>query len=183
MSEQLVLYPEAMSQKVEIINTILATLKQVDLIDPKLQSNTSHQYRAGNAFSTLISFLGCSPTIKETSGHDSHKIQIKYYEQGGCFLGGKNTSAPSCPACKHKFQDWQDLLRQWSDDNDLQIHCPSCETASLLQDLDWHYRAAFSSLEVIINDIAEGVALPSDSLLRSLAEQTKCNWHFFYRRI
>ena len=182
-NEQLVLIPGNIQYRPENIPALLDVLQQAGLTGAAIADSSSYRFDVGENFSELISFLGCSPGIPGSSKRDGSCIEFVFYDSGSQFLGGKNTSNPCCPECKHQFKNWQQLLQQWQDNNNTLITCPDCNHESLIPKLNWRYRAAFASCAIIINEISEGVALPADGLLEILKDLSGCDWLYFYRQV
>jgi uncharacterized protein (UPF0248 family) len=182
MIEQLVLCPGHAQGGLIKLNSLLAAIRQAGLIGSKTDNQLADSFQPGDNFTGQISFLGCSPTIKNADGSQQSTVQVILHKSGARFLGGENITSPSCPGCKYKYNNWQALLQQWQTDNETVITCPECKTKKLIPRLNWHYRAAFSDCEIIINHISEGVALPADSLLKILKRHTNCHWKYFYRQ-
>ncbi len=182
-NEQLVLTPVNIQYRPDNIPALLDDLKQSGLIGAAIGDLSSYRFNFGENFSDLISFLGCSPSIPDSSKRDGSCIEFVFYDSGSQFLGGKNTTDPCCPECKHQFKNWQQILQTWQDNNNKLITCPACNHETLIPGLNWRYRTAFASCEIIINEISEGTALPADALLQKLENFSGCNWSYFYRQI
>jgi hypothetical protein len=183
MTEQLVLYPEDIQENLETIGRLPDLVHGAGLTGTETLDKSLASLETGTAFTRLVSFLGCSPTIKNSGDGARTSIQFVYHKSGARFLGGKNTTLPSCSRCKTRFPDWPGLVQQWQKDNDKMIICPECKIEKKIPELNWHYRAGFSNYEIIINEISEGTALPASSLLEILKQHTQCKWHYFYRRL
>lgn len=181
MTEQLIIYPTTQLGSAEKVKSLTAVLQNTGLIadNPELAGF----FNAGGNFPGLISFLGCSPDIKDAEDNIFSTIELNHFQSGIKFLGGKNITSPTCVSCKQKQQNMQKLIQSWQNNINTKITCPNCKTENLIPDLNWHYRAGFSNYEIAINNILEGTALPSDALLNLLEQHTNSTWQHFYRQI
>ncbi len=182
-NEQLVLTPGNIHYLPNNIPGLLNDLKQAGLISAAIGDLPSYHFNTGANFSSLISFLGCNPSIPESGKPGGLSVTFEFYNSGARFMGGKNVSSPRCLNCKHQFSDWQQLLKQWQDNNNTRITCPDCSHETLVTGLNWRYRAAFASCAIVINEISEGTALPADELLKILKNFSGCDWFYFYRQV
>ena len=134
-------------------------------------------YLPGERFLQLITFLGCSPFIRlepenENDNKFSH-LRLSQLHSEPVFRYGRNTTAPKCPRCGHKQNDWLTLIE--TSDN----HCSHCGKPISAADLNWRQSAGWGRLFIEIWGVFPGEAVPSQELIRDLTA-LGCRWDYFY---
>ena len=143
-----------------------------------------NSFLAGIRFMSLVSFVGCSPYLKITpdfSGDaDFTFISVKTSPDLK-FYSNQASRNPKCPECNSVWTDWQTIVsgRDTNTGTDT-ARCPDCGEYVDVTSIDWKRTAGFVRFGLIISNIFPKEAIPSDSLLDFLAEQSSCPWKYFY---
>ncbi|MCW8919349.1 MAG: hypothetical protein OQL08_11125 [Gammaproteobacteria bacterium] len=164
---------------------LLKTLRERRFIADTLEINGALHYHPGEAFMTLITFLGCSPMIAtggKHNGEQSCHIAIEGPSAEPHFLAGDNLKIPRCPYCGHRYDDWQAVVNAWRAAPYAKMTCAECgETLSATQ-LRWRKCAGFGRLFIKVWGIFESEAVPSPNLLSLLESCSGTEWQHFYIR-
>lgn len=106
------------------------------------------------------------------------RIELDTGEKTG-FLCGCNVRDPKCPACSYTIADWPEMLGNWFNEN-RDWSCPECGRSCPACEVDWQNVAGASRFWINVRQIHEGDAVPSDEFLRALADETSCQWRYFW---
>ncbi|MGM0595024.1 MAG: hypothetical protein ACQETD_10850 [Pseudomonadota bacterium] len=143
-------------------------------------------YRPGEAFISLITFLGCSPVISlgepGKTGEEFCKIALEGPHAEPRFLAGDNLKVPRCPGCGHRFEAWQALVEAWRREPEGGFDCPECGRGLSATQLRWRKCAGFGRYFIKVWGVFESEAVPSPNLLSTLERQTGDPWLHFYVR-
>jgi hypothetical protein len=136
----------------------------------------------GPAFSQLLTFLGCAPTVNSQPGADNfYYVDALPHSVAPRFLGGPGTRIPRCPHCREALQHcWRDWLSAWASQARTQPSCPHCAQAVTIPQLNWRGTAGFATTGLRVCGVYEGEAVPSDALLSLLQQHSGVNWGYFY---
>lgn len=179
---RLVLYPLDSTVTVDG-KRLTQLLTESGLIGEEHDWQGEAHFLPGAHFLEQVVFLGCSPFINlappgdDKQGSEYCHIALPSVTQPPAFLGGDNVRTPSCPHCKQAIENWRDGLAASED-----FTCQACGEAISLPDINWRRSAAFARCSVQIWGIHDGEAVPSDLLMKLLAELAGSEWGYFYRQ-
>lgn len=164
-----------------------SALRKEGFIDETFNFNDEIHYRPGLKFSSLITFLGCSPVIAveqhENAGEGFSHIAFHGPSAAPLFISGDNLKTPRCPACGHRFEALQPLVEAWQQQPETHyIDCPGCSKQLTLPQLRWRKSAGFGRYFIKIWGIFESEAVPSPELIALLEQVSGCRWQHFYVR-
>lgn len=167
MHEALILYP--LDPQWAPPRQFVQSLHDCGLIDRPDSADNSYEF--GNAFTSLISFIGCSPTLYNSTGSKLFNIMLPAAANAAVFIAG-NMAKPRCRQCRKIIDNWQHQGET--------VSCPHCHKESHINRLYWKRQAALTRCPIIITGIMDGIAVPSDKLLAILRETSRCEWDYFY---
>ncbi|MES9941655.1 MAG: hypothetical protein ABW104_01720 [Candidatus Thiodiazotropha sp. 6PLUC2] len=182
---RLVLTPKNPYQLPENPEAIFSRLQEIGLIDTPLQ--TGHSYLPGEAFMQLITFMGCSPSIRlapdDSDQPFCHLLLDGPYPRPKLIVG-KNTLPPRCERCRKRLGDWQNTFKIWEAKGDgWQSECPHCGHLQDPATYDFKQSAGCGRFLLYLENIFPQEAIPAQSLLDSLKHSSKEEiWHFFYHQ-
>ncbi len=181
----LILHPKDPDANPTDSTSLIAMLQSLAFIDDSFEFEGKLHYRPGEDFLQLMTFLGCSPVVAlgepGLTGEDFCHVAFEGPEAETRFVGGRNVKPPRCPACGHRFQQWQDLVDAWEDDREgYRLTCPECGSEQTVTALKWRQCAGFGRFFIKVWGIFEGEAVPSDRLLDALREHSGTAWSYFY---
>ena len=165
----LFLYPE---NPVQQIDTQQIT---EDLIKQKFigASLGDRRFATGERFTSLLTFMGCSPHIELEPQENQPYCYIEIHTTDKpVFNHGTNLKKLTCPHCKQKIQV----------SIDKQLVCPKCKNELIPEQLNWRKSAFIASTWITIGNIYELEAVPSDILLNRLQKNTGERWKTAYIR-
>lgn len=142
----------------------------------------SSLYLPGPAFMTLISFLGCSPSVSMAADDDQalNPYFIEVTDSGDSIVAicGALRRAPRCPQCKRVATDWNDALATANTG----LFCAQCRFDSQLSGWDWRHQSGFGRQWINIWGVHEGEAVPGEKLLESLHKLSGLVWNYAWCR-
>ncbi|MFV1998314.1 MAG: hypothetical protein ACC641_09925 [Acidiferrobacterales bacterium] len=133
----------------------------------------------GPKFMSLITFLGCSPTVSKTTENDTQSANeyfIDVTDRSDLIVAvcGTPRQAPRCPQCKQVAPDWN----KSPEAGDVDLVCAICGFGSPCSGWDWGHRAGFGRQWINIWGVHEGEAVPGEKLLNSLQEISGFAWNY-----
>lgn len=148
-----------------------------------ISQQDSALYLPGLEFMTLISFLGCSPSVSMAEADDHQAPNPYFIEITDCgesivAICGALRTAPRCPKCKHVVTDWNDALAT----TNTELFCAQCGFHSPLSGWDWRHQAGFGRQWINIWGVHEGEAVPSEKLMDSLRKLNGGVWNYAWCR-
>ena len=171
---KLYLYPDH-PKYITNIDNLVSILYKVELIEKQIETT---RYRTGNQFTSLLTFMGCSPNIELEPQKNKPYCYIEIETRNRPFLiTGKNTKAVRCLNCKEKV-----TTTFKNDELSNDFSCPNCGNLMDFAKLNWRKSAFFASNWITIGNIYELEAIPSDQLLNTLKNETGVNWKPAYIR-
>ncbi len=159
-------------------------LKDIAFISESIGTSAETAFLIGDAFLSLITFLGCSPFIEVSPTEDGSafcQVRLLGPHSDPKFLRGRNTQPPRCMACRGRLNDWLDKALSW--EQQPQEYCIDCERCGSHQrpiDLQWKQNAGFGRVFIAIDNIFPGEAVPVPNLLQELEKFTGTDWRYFY---
>jgi len=178
-TSRLIFTPQDSTQAVDA-SQLLQLLTQLELItQPSYREN---HYLPGDGFTSLITFLGCSPNISlqpdDSDADDNHCfISIVSTTQQIKCLGYTRQCHPKCPHCRKRIADWQSS--NWQQPDAL-CQCDKCGSETAYAHLNWKHECCFARGGFSIANIYPHEALPTDQLLERLQQQTGVVWDYAY---
>lgn len=164
---------------------IALRLQGVGLIGERYCIDDVVRYLPGEFFLELISFLGCSPHVRlaPEENHPFCSVEIITSIHQPKFLGSHHPDIrpPRCPKCRTPVLHWERLVALWQQGDDtVRWDCPTCCESFALTAIHWRRRAAFASSFVIIHNIFDGEAVPSEKLLNFFEDASGTAWDYCY---
>lgn len=181
---RLVLTPEDTFYVPADVAALLARLRGIDFIGAHILPENEADYLLGERFMQLVTFMGCSPYIQLKPTEDSKpfchlKIDGPYTDP--VFLGGKNSNAPSCKACRKRIPQWEALINAWSKQPQrYQATCPHCGNLQNPATYNWRQAAGTGRFFLLVENIFPQEAQPSTALLKALQGDDDKAWCYFY---
>jgi len=153
-------------------------LERIGFIQGKLPGEPV-RYRLGESFMGLVTFMGCSPSLRlEPGGGNEPFCYAAFqgpYEQPR-LLVGTNTTPPRCTACGSRVSDWRPLLNRRTP-----LPCPRCGRPLAPLTLNWRHSAGGGRLFLYVENIFPREAIPSAELMHHLQEASAGHaWNHFY---
>ncbi len=176
---RLLFSPEDPPQPVDMTQ-LLQCLTQLELIT--LPGYRENHYLPGDGFTSLITFLGCSPNISlqpdDSDTADSHCFisLITATDETEC-LGYTRQCHPKCPHCRKRIADWK--TTDWQQPGVL-CRCDKCGKETDYAHLNWKHECCFGRCGFSIANIYPHEAVPTDQLLEKLQQQTGVIWDYAY---
>jgi len=165
----LFLYPESAKKQIDTQKISEALIKQA-FIGTSLGDQ---RYATGERFTSLLTFMGCSPHIELDPQENQPYCYIEIHTtEKPVFNHGTNLKKITCPHCKQKIQSYIDK----------QLLCPKCKNELIPDQINWRKSAFIASTWITIGNIYELEAVPSDFLLDLLEETTGESWKSAYIR-
>ncbi len=135
-------------------------------------------YAAGDAFLSLVTFLGCAPQISLTEadareGQPVCRVRLHRFDTT-TLLASAPPPAPRCPSCR------AGVCVPPEAPFDGEIGCAGCGEEHLLHRLDWRRGAGFGRCFVEVENVYPHEAVPAEVLLERLAELSAVRWDYFY---
>ena len=148
-----------------------------------ISQRDSALYLPGLEFMTLISFLGCSPSVSMAVASDDQAPNPYFIEITDCgdavvAICGALRRAPRCPQCKRVATDWNDAFATANTG----LFCAHCGFRSPLPGWDWRHQTGFGRQWINIWGVHEGEAVPGEKLLESLHKLSGVVWDYAWCR-
>jgi hypothetical protein len=194
MSRQLlVLHPRNAVISKKKLAQLTVGLTHQGFLGETFDSFGERRHRPGQRFFDLILFERShkiTPLIPTEGGfieggaedsRDHCSISLSSSEQEEFLPGGEITADPLCPRCGYELQEWSDMLNDWyADKANYLWQCPGCSIQVHPRAMDWRHHGGFGNCRISIDGIMDDEAVPSETLLRFLEEQTGALWTYFY---
>ena len=87
---------------------------------------------------------------------------------------------PQCPVCNKRTALHPGQVQTYIDKSKSQFSCPHCQQQSNLCELNWREFGGCARTMISIVNVYPKEAIPTDSLLLQLEEQTQITWRYFY---
>ena len=161
------------------------TLLRCEFIGDKIGRTASRtRYQTGDKFLSLLSFMGCSPTIELEPQEDKPYcyIEIENAPAKTVFISGKNLRKTTCPECKQRINHIGELINTALDNKTDLINCPHCHHPIPYHNINWRKTGFIAKDWVVVGNIYESEAVPGDNLLNCLEKVTGTSWKFAYIR-
>ncbi|NKN33909.1 hypothetical protein HF203_11820 [Marichromatium bheemlicum] len=139
-------------------------------------------YQVGDAFLSLVSFIGCAVRIDATGQGQGPWCRVGISRPSSrtrpCL--GRNTRAPRCHSCRERLEDWARRLELWHDQPRSGWRCVGCGVVRPPWSWDWGRGGGFGRSFVEITGVFPGEAVPTPALLDLLTRASGLNWRYFY---
>lgn len=179
---RLYLYPTDSEVVVDRLEMI-AVLRGLAFIGEDLEGEQEGRYKVGEAFLSLICFMGCSPNIEiepqENSPFCYVEIPKKNQRQ---FMAGENVKKVKCPCCKAIQTQLASSLLAVNEEALLTQKCAECGEGLNPAKLNWRKSAFIAKTWVLLGNIYEAEAVPNEKLLAALQQLSGCAWQYAYIR-
>ncbi len=159
-------------------NVVEPVLRDLKLLGAALDA---HRYHAGEHFTRLVVYAGCSPYLITEPPADGG-LQFCHIALHGPYprpqlVTGRNTVAPRCPICRARFTDWRARLIDWRGDIG-QAGCDNCGKTTPAVALDWRQQAVGARYLIELRNVYPGEATPSDRLMAALQAASSMPWRY-----
>ena len=165
-----------------------ALLRNIGLIGDSFKLDGKFHYFTGDRFLSLVTFLGCAPTIETTPPAGAVELADAARAGRFCHIFLSDTlpaptiradprSRARCPVCT-KVQTLGD--RSTDHRTRITMTCAHCHADSPLRKWNWRQTGGVARLFVDIWGIYPSEAVPGDLLLHTLATFTGSPWIWFY---
>jgi DNA-directed RNA polymerase subunit RPC12/RpoP len=164
---------------------LLRGLREIGFIDQAL--NNAPGYLLGEHFMQLVTFMGCSPSIKlepPSPGESFCHLRLDGPYPRPKLMYGKNTQPPRCQSCRKRLNDWRASFATWEEStHGSQTSCPHCGHNQDPMTYDFRQSAGCARLFLLVENIFPQEAIPSPALLTTLKRVTNgADWHHFYQQ-
>jgi hypothetical protein len=165
-----------------------ALLRDIGLIGDSSKLDGKYHYFTGDGFLSLVTFLGCAPTIETPPPAGAAELAEAARARGFCHISlGDTLPAPRlradpcsrarCPVCR-KMQTWSGPGTD--DSTRITMSCGHCHVDSPIEECSWRQNGGVARLFVDIWGVYPSEAVPGDLLLHTLATVTESPWVWFY---
>ncbi len=181
---KLILYPTEADFHIAHQPAFIETLRQMGFIGDLFTQRKRGGYLVGSNFFSLITFLGCLPfvPIEPTNEGEFCYIDISPIQKEAQFLASSRLREVRCPKCRNEEKNWQQVVAQWIEDKkNFKYECPKCGHYAPITRLNWKRKAAITRWAIEVHGIYESEAVPNDSLLQALKQQTDVVWDYCYQ--
>jgi hypothetical protein len=166
---------------------VVAKLRDIGLIAEAAGRPAEPALGVGEAFLSLVSFLGCSPAVATASRFDGDTaychVRLGGPTPAARYRGDDRAPTPRCPRCRADVADRDAVLRSWqADPAGYRWRCPACGAALPVHEINWRQAAGFARLFVEVWNVHPSEAVPGERLLGALGELTGGPWTYFYSR-
>ncbi|MFW2372455.1 MAG: hypothetical protein ACN4GM_04985 [Gammaproteobacteria bacterium] len=175
---RLVIHPKLPTDRPDPVQDVIDALENIGLLgDPDQHNNT---YLAGEEFLNLITFLGCSPSVKLSPAEGDHYcyLQINPVSDSVRCLGYTDLVKPQCPSCKQSISHWKQSAN-WFDGSATKT-CELCGVEKPVQSFRWRKEAGFGQFSIHISYIHPHEVVPSDIIFQALQQASGFSWAYFY---
>lgn len=165
------------------IQQIINGLQQAGFLGDKWEqpeSVSGERYLVGEAFLSLVTFMGCAPAIAlspeevEQGSTDFCHIEIEAIRDDIEFVRGADHLVCRCPHCRQRHANWGEIPES------MLYHCDECGTESHLSEFDWKNTAGCGHFFISLHGIYPQEALPTESLMQTFKKITDTKWSYFY---
>lgn len=144
-------------------------------------------FLAGEAFLSLLTFLGCSPHVEFAPADEAQRTTGRYchvrYRFGGGmpeFRRAAEGPQPRCRKCRAPVPDWERMVRDWQAGRGGACECPQCGRAMSVPELNWRQAAGAGRWFLEIWNIHPQEAVPAEALIAELERVAGTPVRYFY---
>ena len=165
------------------IPDIVSALQRTGFIGKKWQNPeavSGERYLIGDAFLSLVTFLGCAPAIElepvadQPGSTEFCHVEIEESKPGVEFIRGSDHLISRCPHCRQRHVNWETIPET------LMYSCDKCKVESHLSEYDWKNTAGFGRFFISLHGIYPQEAIPTSHLLETLEKISGTPWTYFY---
>lgn len=170
----LLLYPRPGKLAVKEVSALIEPLSRIGFISEVLAGDQQADYLAGDRFTDLVTFLGCSPDICLSPEEGANYCFIRLHPATTDYrlYSGRNTKEPHCKQCRQPQPDWRRVC-----DGD---YCDQCGLTERIESFVWKKSAALARTAIEVMNVYPHEAVPSQYLLDSLSEVSRVEWVYAY---
>lgn len=138
------------------------------------------RYLIGDAFLSLISFMGCAPAIElaplddDPTSTDFCHVEFEPVREKVEFIAGTDSLISRCPHCRQRHASWDAIPRS------LHYNCDGCGKEVHLADFDWKQGAGCGRFFISLHGIYPQEAIPTPNLMQQLEKLSGQKWTYFY---
>ena len=187
MVRKLVLHARDATHRLADQHTLVNALHEIGLLGDILDDQPQAYY-AGEEFLSLLTFLGCSPHVdllpadagQRNDGRFCH-LRLQLDLPQARFRAAAGKLRPRCPQCRHEVDEWEALVAQYANNPAVVHHCPKCNTAIPVPELNWRQSAGCGRWFIEVWNIHPHEAVPSERLLEVIEGVTGVACRYFYQ--
>lgn len=175
---RLILYPTDHRFAPENLESFIVRLQSANYIGSQWHGE---RFLVGEEFLSVISFLGCSPSLQMEPLQDSSDLRFCHFHIAPPLEQPKLTTSSTIkpPLCRH----CRTALPTWYSQSEKShfLKCTDCDKVSPCEDWIWRKKAmCFVRFQIDICNIFESEAVPSASLLQLLKDLSSTSWDYCY---
>jgi hypothetical protein len=176
----LLLHPADAAWYPDCIDGLHSQLHSIGFIGKVLPENFDQGFLIGDKFLTLVTFMGCAPTINlqpdiNNPDHEFCAVRLRLEAEAPHLLVAVNYSEPRCPYCRSVIKvELENTLAE------NQMICEQCGESTQLHALNWRRTAGYARCFIEIAGVYPQEALPTEALLNALQKYSGCEWRYFY---
>jgi len=178
---RLALFPSDPAAAPDSTRAVVDALARIGMIDGNWFAGGPNAFLTGKRFLQLVIFLGCSPNISlSPEVAETEKLTFVSVSEVSAtprFRLGAGSVVPRCPACRSEVE--LSFAAAMADPT-ATVPCSNCSAETPLYRLDWRRRAGYGRQFIDVHSVFPHEAVPSDSLLESLAAATGTGWDHCY---
>ncbi|MCK5810104.1 MAG: hypothetical protein KAH00_03400 [Cocleimonas sp.] len=181
---RLYLYPVVRDKPISA-SALKTALQAIEFISEPLESNNADRYKVGEAFLSLICFMGCSPNIESEPQENSPFCYVEITQESveTYFIAGHNVKKINCHHCKEPQSKLAKNLLEANQQSLLTQKCSVCGECIDPSKINWRKSAFTARSWVLIGNIYESEAVPDEKLLSTLKQVSGCEWEYAYVRM
>ena len=165
------------------IPNIVSALQQVGFLGDKWQTPESvlgERYLIGQAFLSLVTFMGCAPAIElepiaeQPGSTEFCHVEIEPVKSKVEFIRGSEHLISRCPHCRQRHANWKNIPKNFF------YACDKCNVKTHLSEYDWKNTAGCGRFFISLHGIYPQEAIPTSHLLQTLEKISDTKWDYFY---
>ena len=176
---RLVLFPRDAQAPSPDVSVLIKELRAAGFIEGESRHRQG-AYMPGPRFMSLITFLGCSPSVamEDDTADDSNRYTVEMpaaTDDISVIRDDREVVAP-CPGCGST----QSLPLSLAPD--AAMVCSHCGFGAPAYEWNWRHRVGFGRVWINVWGVHEGEAVPGEELLQSLERLTGYAWNYAWCR-
>lgn len=186
MVRKLVLHAAELTHPPPDAGALADTLTRLGLTGPPLGGEEG-VWLAGDAFLSLVIFLGCSPHVElrpadTDAGSDGAYCHVRYRVVDGApvFRAAPGPLRPRCPACRKPVGEGRSWSSREVGAGAMRLDCPACGQVFPVAQLDWRQGAGMGRWFLELWNIHPHEAVPAEALITALEQVAGTPVRYFY---